>query len=90
MISAVRPKTKGKDKRNTTASPEQVEAWRKCKPGDEVRVRLRTSNVQRFIVCEWPEEFARADSRPGQVHGRRRGDTHLPIRRIAAFELVLE
>lgn len=74
--------------RNHTASPAQVLAWRSAKAGDTIRVLLRSGNVQRFIVCEWP---AHERPRPGQLHAQKYGQgPNSPIRRINAFELVLE
>jgi hypothetical protein len=78
---------KPRAKRDHPATPEQVEAWRKCRPGDIIQVRLRTGNVQRFVVCVMPSEFK---VEPGQVHAQKYGQgINSAIRRISAFEIVL-
>jgi len=85
MVAISKPKPRAKHDR--TATPEQVEAWRKCRVGDVIRVRVRTGNVQRFVVCEWPAQFA---PEPGKVHAQKQGQgPNSAIRRIAAFELVI-
>lgn len=74
--------------RNTTASPAQVLVWQNAKAGDILRILLRSGNVQRFEVVEWP---AHERPRPGQVHAIKCGQgRNSPIRNIAAFEIVTE
>lgn len=69
------------------ATDSQLDAHIACKPGDVINVRLRTGNVQRFIVCELPAEFG---SGAGQVHAKKMGaGKESPIRRISPEELVI-
>lgn len=77
---------KPRTKRDRAATAEQSAAWHKLKPGDVIRIRLRTGNVQRFIVKELPAEFR---PEPGTVHAVKMGAGNTPYRRISAFELVI-
>lgn len=72
-------------KRNTTATAAQVQAWQNAKPGDIIRVRLRTGSIQRFKVCELPKEFGDGH---GQLHAQKYGQgPNSVIRRINAYEV---